>query len=104
MIDDEGSLELYPIIFKVFKHTTLPPSKQAKSGPWNSVLDVLTFLGIRSGGESASVPLQGPGIPGDPSQPVLPRRVLYYSATFDKKTSIQEVRYCCFMIFVKTED
>ena len=98
VIDDEGSLELYPIIFQVYKHSTLPPSKQSKSSNWSSFLEMFGFLGFRTGTDNPTPSIMGPGLPGDPTQPILPRRVLYYTASFDKRTTIQEVRWCvaCF--------
>jgi ubiquitin carboxyl-terminal hydrolase 6/32 len=105
VIDDDGNAELYPVIFQVYKHTTLPPSKQTKSGPWNSVMEVLGYLGFRSGQSPSSTPSSGPNIPGDPTQPVLPRRILYYTATFHKGTTVLEM--CEFLqrvLHAKQED
>lgn len=97
VIDDKGSLELYPIMFQVYKHSTLPPSKQSKSSNWSSFLEMFGFLGFRTGSDNPTTSFMGPSLPGDPTQPVLPRRVLYYTATFDKRTTVQEVR-CAFSV------
>lgn len=91
MCGDQGELELYPILLNVYKHTTLPPSKQAKSGTWSSFVELFGFLGFRAGGEGVASSV-GPAFPGDPTQPVLPRRVLYYTASYDKTTTLREVR------------
>ena len=87
VVDDDGNLELYPIVFKAFKHSTLPPSKQTKSGPWNSFLEIIGY--IRGPNEASTG--AGSGLPGDSVQPIPPRRVLSYTASFDKNTTVQQV-------------
>ena len=90
-------VSLYPTLLKVFRHTTLPPAKQSKStGPWNSMLEVFSFFGFRSGGgaDTSATPVGNTPLPGDATQPLLPRRILYYSAAFYDNNTLQEVSRC----------
>ncbi len=87
VIDDDGNLELYPITFKVYKHTTLPANKHTKATPWSSFLELIGYIR----GTSDTGTMATPGLIGDSAQPILPRRVLYYTASFDWNTTVQEV-------------
>ncbi|XP_019848743.1 PREDICTED: ubiquitin carboxyl-terminal hydrolase 32-like isoform X2 [Amphimedon queenslandica] len=94
VINEEGVVSLYPTLLKVFRHTTLPPAKQSKStGPWNSMLEVFSFFGFRSGGgaDNSATPVGNTPLPGDATQPLLPRRILYYSAAFYDNNTLQEM-------------
>ena len=86
--DDNGTIELYPIVFKVYKHSTLPANKTAKTGPWTAFLEIIGYIRTSS---DTGVGSTGPALPGDSAQPILPRRVLYYIASFDKATTVQQV-------------
>ena len=89
-------MELYPIMFKIYRHTTVPPPVKQSSLPWPlpAILTSMGFMGSTSSQAPPPAPLIGAGAGGpasDGGQPIIPRRVLYYQAAFDKPTTIKEV-------------
>ena len=95
----DGTVDFYPVQFKVYRHTTLPPPAKPSSLPW-PIASVFGTLGITSPKPVPSSPLSSAGVisggtEGGPIQPPLPRRVLYYYAAFIESTTIEEVLLFC---------
>lgn len=97
-IDQNGMVDLYPIFFKVYRHTTLPPPIKPSSLPW-FLSSLLNNLGLSGPTPTPSAPLPmavgSAGGEATPAQPPTPRRVPYYTATFVKTTTLAEVRPAC---------
>lgn len=91
-IRESGEVELYPISFKIFRHTTAPPPVKQSHLPWPfpAILCNLGLMSSPSPQPAPPAPILAAGA-GDGSQPVIPRRVLYYQAAFDKSTTMKEV-------------
>ena len=95
-VKDDSSVDYYPIQFKVYRHTTLPPPAKPSSLPW-PIASVFGTLGIVSSSKPVpSAPLNSAGIgpggtEGGPIQPPLPRRALYYYAAFTASTTLAQV-------------
>ena len=93
-VREDGQIELYPISFKIYRHTTAPPPTKQSHLPW-PLPSLLSSMGL--GGNSSSpqpaapTPLLAAAGEGG-TQPVIPRRVLYYQAAFDKDTKMKDVR------------
>lgn len=95
-IREDGEVELYPISFKVYRHTTVPPPVKQSNLPWPLPV-ILCSLGVMSPSTpqpAAPAPLLA-GTGDGTQQPAIPRRVLYYQAAFNKSTTMKEVR--CFV-------
>ncbi len=84
-------VELYPVSFKIYRHTTIPTPAKPSSLPW-PLSYVFGSLGLTSP-TPVAMPLlpQGGGTDSNPTQPPLPRRVCYYQAAFGKCTTVKEV-------------
>ena len=86
-------IELYPLFFKIYRHTTLPPPVKGSSLPW-PLAHIVGSLGLGSftGPAHPAPPLiMGGGAEFGPAQPPMPRRVAYYQAAFNRCTTVEEV-------------
>ena len=83
-VSEDGQLELYPVLFKIYRHSNQPLNRPG--GMWQ------TIQGLFGGGANAmATPISGNGdVPGAVAPPP-PKRTLYYQAAFNKKTTIKEV-------------
>lgn len=78
------------MLFMIYKHTNYPPTSKSARGPWATFTSWLGNLGLGNFGASNDPsPATGLGLPGEPS---LPHRILYYKASFDIDTTVQQVR------------
>ena len=97
----DGSIDFYPVQFRVYRHTTLPPPGKPSSLPW-PIASVFGTLGITSSKPAPPSVLSSAGVgsgvtEGGPLQPTIPRRVLYYYAAFTARTTIREVCVCVYV-------
>ena len=96
IVDEDGNIELYPIQFQIYKHTNYPPASKTSKSPWASIATWLGSIGIGSFGVSSeATPSPALGLPGEP---IIPHRVLYYKASFDENTTIQQVSDCLLLL------
>lgn len=91
----DGSVELYPVSFKIYRHTTLPPPLKGSALPW-PLASLLGHMGIINSqpAQTPSPIIAGGSSSADGSgaaQPPIPRRVPTYQAAFDKPTTVAEV-------------
>ena len=94
-VKEDGTIDYYPIQFKLYRHTTLPPPLKSSSLPW-PLASLFGTLGITSSKQPSPTPLVTGGMaPGGsedgPVQPPLPRRELYYYAAFTGNTTFKQV-------------
>lgn len=86
-------IELYPLFFKIYRHTTLPPPVKGSSLPW-PLAHIVGSLGLGSFA-TPTLPapplIMGGGAESGPTQPPMPRRVAYYQAAFNRCTTVEEV-------------
>ncbi|XP_065891186.1 ubiquitin carboxyl-terminal hydrolase 32-like isoform X2 [Dysidea avara] len=77
-------VEMFPIQFTVYKHTSYAP--QAKQGfGWNTISNLFySFIGT-------SPSVGGTPSLDNPTHPIVPKRVAYYQASFDKTTNVNQM-------------
>ncbi len=81
-------MDLYPLVFKLYRHTTNPAPLKSSNLPW-PLASLLTSVGLLSNSPTVSAPLLTTG--DDTSAPPQPRRVPYYQAAFPKTTTLAQV-------------
>ena len=88
----DSSVELYPVSFKIYRHTTAPPPLKGSLLPW-PLASFLGSLGFLNNAPQSNTPTPILASAGDTSgQPPIPRRVACYQAAFDKPTTVAQVR------------
>lgn len=91
--DNDVKVDLYPIFFKLYRHTTMPPPAKHSSLPW-PLVSLMHSMGFGNS-PTPSAPIASSSGGGDgemgPPQPPTPRRVASYSAAFVKTTTLAEV-------------
>ncbi len=81
---------MYPLVLKLYRHTTNPAPAKSSTLPW-PLSSLLSTVGLGSSSTSqppSSGPLLATGEEGSTPQP---RRVPYYQAAFPKSTPLSEV-------------
>lgn len=84
-------MDLYPVFFKLYRHTTLPPPAKPSSLPW-PLASLMNNLGIGLPTPSPPTPVTSGGdgeVP--PTQAPIPRRVPYYVSAFVKTATLADV-------------
>ncbi len=88
-VGPSGQVDLYPLVFKLYRHTTNPAPAKSSNLPW-PLASLLTSVGLLSSTPTVSAPLLTAG--GDESGAApQPRRVPYYQAAFPKSTTLAQV-------------
>ena len=79
------------MVFKIYRHTTLPPPIKGSSLPW-PFASIFGTLGLTAGPTQPATPIITGGVAeSNPTQPPIPRRVAYYTAAFEKSTTLGKV-------------